>query len=129
MTPARILLVYTGGTIGSFEDPETGALRPFDFDHLRSRVPEIDALEVALDFEPMAPIDSSDMSVERWGELARLLFHRRDRYDGFVVLHGTDTMAYSASALSFMLPNFGKPIVLTGSQLPIGNFYNRIHFK
>ena len=54
-----------------------------------------------LDFEPMAPIDSSDMSIERWGELARLLFHRRDRYDGFVVLHGTDTMAYSASALSF----------------------------
>jgi L-asparaginase len=120
MTPARILLVYTGGTIGSFEDPETGALRPFDFDHLRSRVPEIEALEVTLDFESMAPIDSSDMSIERWGELARLLFHRRERYDGFVVLHGTDTMAYSASALSYMLPNFGKPIVLTGSQLPIG---------
>ena len=69
---------------------------------------------------PLTPIDSSDMSIERWGELARLLFHRRERYDGFVVLHGTDTMAYSASALSFMLPNFGKPIVLTGSQLPIG---------
>ena len=120
MSPARILLVYTGGTIGSMEDPDTGELRPFEFEHLRARIPEIDALEVALEYEPMAPIDSSDMSIERWGELARLLFHRRDRYDGFVVLHGTDTMAYTASALSFMLPNFGKPIVLTGSQLPIG---------
>ena len=120
MTPSRILLVYTGGTIGSFEDPETGALRPFDFDHLRAKVPEIEALEVALDFEPMAPIDSSDMTPERWSELARLLFLRRDRFDGFVLLHGTDTMAYTASALSFMLPDFGKPVVLTGSQLPIG---------
>lgn len=120
MSLARILLVYTGGTIGSMEDPDTGELRPFEFEHLRARIPEIDALEVALEYEPMAPIDSSDMSIERWGELARLLFHRRDRYDGFVVLHGTDTMAYTASALSFMLPNFGKPIVLTGSQLPIG---------
>lgn len=120
MSPARILLVYTGGTIGSVEDPETGALRPFDFDHLRARIPEIDSLEVQLEFESLSPIDSSDMSPERWGELARLLFHRRERYDGFVVLHGTDTMAYTASALSFMLPQFGKPIVLTGSQLPIG---------
>ena len=120
MTTARILLVYTGGTIGSVEDPDTGELKPFDFEHLRSRIPEIDALEVQLDFESLSPIDSSDMSIERWGELARLLFHRRDRYDGFVVLHGTDTMAYTASALSFMLPHFAKPIVLTGSQLPIG---------
>ena len=120
MSPARILLVYTGGTIGSVEDPETGALRPFDFDHFRARIPEIDSLEVQLEFESLSPIDSSDMSPERWGELARLLFHRRERYDGFVVLHGTDTMAYTASALSFMLPQFGKPIVLTGSQLPIG---------
>lgn len=120
MSPARILLVYTGGTIGSVEDPETGELRPFDFDHLRARIPEIDSLEVQLEFESLSPIDSSDMSPERWGELARLLFHRRERYDGFVVLHGTDTMAYTASALSFMLPQFGKPIVLTGSQLPIG---------
>jgi len=120
MSPARILLVYTGGTIGSVEDPETGALRPFDFDHLRARIPEIDSLEVQMEFESLSPIDSSDMSPERWGELARLLFHRRERYDGFVVLHGTDTMAYTASALSFMLPQFGKPVVLTGSQLPIG---------
>ena len=106
MTPARILLVYTGGTIGSVEDPDTGELKPFDFDHLRARIPEIDALEVQLDFESLSPIDSSDMSIERWGEMARLLFHRRDRYDGFVVLHGTDTMAYTASVLSFMLPHF-----------------------
>lgn len=120
MSPARILLVYTGGTIGSVEDPETGELKPLDFEHLKSRIPEIEALEVELDFEPMLPIDSSDMTIERWGELARLLFHRRERYDGFVILHGTDTMAYTASALSFMLPQFGKPVVLTGSQLPIG---------
>ena len=95
MTSARILLVYTGGTIGSFEDSDTGALRPLDFEHLRKRVPEVDALEVELDFEALAPIDSSDMTPERWSELARLLFLRRDRYDGFVLLHGTDTMAYS----------------------------------
>ena len=120
MTPSRILLVYTGGTIGSVEDPDTGALKPLNFDHLRNRVPEVDALEVELNFESLAPIDSSDMTPDRWGELARLLFLRRDRYDGFVVLHGTDTMAYTASALSFMLPDFGKPVVLTGSQLPIG---------
>lgn len=120
MTPSHILLVYTGGTIGSVEDPDTGALKPLNFDHLRNRVPEVDALEVELNFESLAPIDSSDMTPDRWGELARLLFLRRDRYDGFVVLHGTDTMAYTASALSFMLPDFGKPVVLTGSQLPIG---------
>lgn len=120
MNPARILLVYTGGTIGSIEDPETGALRPFDFEHLRAQIPEIEGLEVQLDFESMSPIDSSDMSAERWAELARLLFLSRDRYEGFVILHGTDTMAYTASALSFMLPQFGKPIVITGSQLPIG---------
>ena len=120
MMTSRILLVYTGGTIGSFEDTETGALRPLDFEHLKKRIPEIDALEVELDFESLAPIDSSDMTPERWSELARLLFLRRDRFDGFVLLHGTDTMAYTASALSFMLPDFGKPVVLTGSQLPIG---------
>ena len=120
MTPSRILLVYTGGTIGSVEDPDTGALKPLNFDHLRNRVPEVDSLEVQLDFESLDPIDSSDMTPERWGELARLLFLRRDWYDGFVILHGTDTMAYTASALSFMLPAFAKPVVLTGSQLPIG---------
>ena len=101
-------------------DRDTGALKPLNFDHLRNQVPEVDALEVELDFESLAPIDSSDMTPGRWGELARLLFLRRDRYDGFVVLHGTDTMAYTASALSFMLPDFGKPVVFTGSQLPIG---------
>ena len=120
MTPSRILLVYTGGTIGSEEDPDTGALKPLNVEHLRNRVPEIDGLEAELEFESLAPIDSSDMTPERWSELARLLSLRRERYDGFVVLHGTDTMAYTASALSFMLPNFGKPVVLTGSQLPIG---------
>ena len=120
MTPSRILLVYTGGTIGSVEDQDTGALKPLNFDHLRNRVPEVEGLEAELEFESLAPIDSSDMTPDRWSELARLLFLRRDRYDGFVVLHGTDTMAYTASALSFMLPNFGKPVVLTGSQLPIG---------
>lgn len=120
MTPSRILLVYTGGTIGSEEDPDTGALKPLNFDHLRNRVPEVEGLEAELEFESLAPIDSSDMTPDRWSELARLLHLRRDRYDGFVVLHGTDTMAYTASALSFMLPDFGKPVVLTGSQLPIG---------
>ena len=87
---------------------------------MRNRVPEVEGLEAELEFESLAPIDSSDMTPDRWSELARLLHLRRDRYDGFVVLHGTDTMAYTASALSFMLPDFGKPVVLTGSQLPIG---------
>ncbi len=116
-----VLLIYTGGTIGMIENPETGALESFDFDHLLNFVPELKRFNYHIDsysFEP--PIDSSDVEPRHWARLARIIEQNYDRYDGFVVLHGTDTMAYTASALSFMLENLAKPVILTGSQLPIG---------
>lgn len=117
----RILIVYTGGTIGMIEDPVTKALRPFDFSHLMENVPKVKMLDYMIDniqFHP--PIDSSDMSPAHWQDIARSVADNYDDYDGFVVLHGTDTMAYTASALSFMLENLAKPVIITGSQLPIG---------
>lgn len=117
----RILIVYTGGTIGMIEDPETKALRPFDFSHLMVNVPKIKMLNYEIDniqFNP--PIDSSDMSISHWQQIVRSIAESYDDYDGFVVLHGTDTMAYTASAISFMLDNLHKPVIITGSQLPIG---------
>ena len=117
----RILLIYTGGTIGMIENPETRALQPFDFDHLIDNVPKLKMLNYVIEnvsFTP--PIDSSDMSPEHWEEIARVVETNYHLYDGFVVLHGTDTMAYTASALSFMLRNLRKPVIITGSQLPIG---------
>lgn len=120
MMTAHILIVYTGGTIGSVEDPETGSLRPLHFEQLKRQIPELDRLSASVEVETLDPIDSSDMGPQQWVELAELLYERREFFDGFVVLHGTDTMAYTASALSFMLLGFAKPVVLTGSQLPIG---------
>lgn len=117
----NVLLIYSGGTIGMVENPDTGALEPFNFSHLRSNVPEIKRLNFNVDthlFDP--PIDSSDVLPEKWKEMAMLIERDYDKYDGFVILHGTDTMAYTASALSFMLENLTKPVILTGSQLPIG---------
>lgn len=119
-TPA-ILIIYTGGTIGMIENPETGALENFDFSHFRRYVPELKRFNYRIDaitFSP--PIDSSDMEPKYWVKMARIISEEYDRYDGFVVLHGTDTMAFTASALSFMLENLGKPVIVTGSQLPIG---------
>jgi len=116
----RVLLIYTGGTIGMDRNDETGALQPFRFDRLVSRVPELARVKADVDtfqFDP--PIDSSDMRPKLWADLVKLIADRYDRYDGFVILHGTDTMAYTASALSFMLENLTKPVILTGSQLPI----------
>ena len=118
---SKVLLIYTGGTIGMNRNPQTGALEPFDFEHLLNNVPELAQFEMLIDsyqFDP--PIDSSDMSPKLWTELAQIITDRYADYDGFVVLHGTDTMSYSASALSFMLQNLCKPIIFTGSQLPIG---------
>src|SRR5690606_25755105 len=118
---ARVLLIYTGGTIGMVENPETGALEPFNFSHLRSFMPEIKRLKFQVDsylFDP--PIDSSDMSPFIWQQIGKVIEENYEFYDGFVILHGTDTMAYTASALSFMLENLTKPVILTGSQLPIG---------
>lgn len=120
MTP-RILIIYTGGTIGMIEDAETKALKPFDFSHLMDNVPKVKMLNYDIDniqFEP--PIDSSDMNTSHWQAIARNIAENYYDYDGFVVLHGTDTMAYTASALSFMLDNLQKPVIITGSQLPIG---------
>ena len=121
MDKPRILIIYTGGTIGMIEDVKTGTLRPFDFSHLMENVPKIKMLDYQIDnyqFHP--PIDSSDMDIEHWQQMARIIDKNYDRYDGFVVLHGTDTMAYTASALSFMLEGLSKPVIITGSQLPIG---------
>lgn len=118
---AGILLIYTGGTIGMVENTETGALETLNFQHLVERVPELEQLGHKVDtyqFEP--PLDSSAMGPESWMKIARIIADNYQKYDGFVVLHGTDTMSYTASALSFMLENLGKPVILTGSQLPIG---------
>ncbi len=118
---ASILLIYTGGTIGMVEDPKDGTLKPFDFTHILNAVPEIEKYAYRIDsfsFEPL--IDSSDIEPRQWQRLAFLIASKYDTYDGFVVLHGTDTMAYSASALSFMFENLTKPVIFTGAQLPIG---------
>ena len=118
---SRILLIYTGGTIGMNRNPHTGALEPFDFEHLLLNVPELKQFDIKIDtyqFEP--PIDSSDMSPAMWTDISHCIADHYDDYDGFVVLHGTDTMAYTASALSYMLENLTKPVIFTGSQLPIG---------
>lgn len=117
----KVLLIYTGGTIGMGCNRETGALEPLNFDHLLSNFPEFALLQTDVDtYQFTPPIDSSDMSLRRWAQLVRIIADNYDKYDGFVVLHGTDTMSYTASALSFMLENLTKPVILTGSQLPIG---------
>ena len=118
---ASILIIYTGGTIGMKTDAATGALVPFDFSGIYEEFPSLKRLNVDIDVETMNPvIDSSNVSPENWVTLARLIRDNYARYDGFVVLHGTDTMSYTASALSFMLENLSKPVVFTGSQIPIG---------
>ncbi len=117
----RILMIYTGGTSGMIENPVSHALEPFDFNHLLDNVPKLKMLDYEISsFQFDKPIDSSAMTPEHWGEIARVIEENYELYDGFVVLHGTDTMAYTASALSFMLENLNKPVIITGSQLPIG---------
>lgn len=103
------------------ENPDTRSLEPFDFDHLIDNVPKIKMLDFEIDnLQFRKPIDSSAMNPGHWGDIARMIEENYDKYDGFVLLHGTDTMAYTASALSFMLENLDKPVIITGSQLPIG---------
>lgn len=117
----NVLLIYTGGTIGMVENRVTGALEPFDFSHLRSNIPEMKKLNFNVEsyqFDP--PIDSSDITINVWKEMIKVIESHYNIYDGFVILHGTDTMAYTASALSFMCENLTKPVILTGSQLPVG---------
>ena len=116
----QVLLIYTGGTIGMGQNPDTGALEPLDFNHLVSCMPELSLLKTGIEtYQFTQPIDSSDMSPRLWSQLVRIISDNYERYDGFVILHGTDTMSYTASALSFMLENLTKPVILTGSQLPI----------
>ena len=117
----RILLIYTGGTIGMNRNPQTRALEPFDFEHLLRNVPELTQFDTMIEtFQFSPPIDSSDMTPARWTDISHCIADKYEQYDGFVVLHGTDTMSYTASALSYMLENLTKPVIFTGSQLPIG---------
>lgn len=116
-----ILIIYTGGTIGMVQDVETGALKPFDFDNVYEQLPILEKFNYQIDsvsFDPL--IDSSDMNPSHWIKLANIIKDRYLDYDGFVILHGSDTMSYTASALSFILGNLGKPVIITGSQLPLG---------
>ena len=116
-----VLLIYTGGTIGMIENPETGALEAFNFDQLQENVPELKRFNYRISsYQFTPPIDSSDMEPKLWAKLVKIIQYNYENFDGFVILHGTDTMAYTASALSFMLENLSKPVILTGSQLPIG---------
>ena len=117
----KILLIYTGGTIGMVQDAKTGTWSPFDFTSLLETMPSLRKLNVDIGTHSFSKIiDSSDMNPEYWIEIAKVIEKNYTDYDGFVVLHGTDTMSYTASALSFMLEGLEKPVVLTGSQLPIG---------
>src|SRR5690554_6593102 len=121
-TASKILLIYTGGTIGMIKDFETGALKAFNFDQLLERIPELQLLDCSIaTYSFDVPIDSSDMNPKHWLTIAEVIAENYKNYDGFVVLHGSDTMSYTASALSFMLKKLSKPVILTGSQLPIGD--------
>lgn len=119
MRKNKVLIVYTGGTIGMVQD-ESGSLKPFALDSIYDAVPQLRACDYAIDSVTLDEIiDSSNMTPKMWVSIASIIEHAYDEYDGFVVLHGTDTMAYTASALSFMFKNLAKPIVFTGSQLPL----------
>ena len=116
-----ILIIYTGGTIGMLEDPAKGSLKPLDFHKIEEYIPEIRGYGYQIEsvsFDP--PIDSSDIDIPTWVRIAEIIEGNYHKFDGFVILHGTDTMAYSASALSFMLDGLSKPVIFTGAQLPIG---------
>jgi len=118
---SKVLLIYTGGTIGMMQDAKTGHLKPFDFKHLTEQIPELNKFDVTLSAVSFdKPIDSSDMSPSIWIDIAETIKKNYSKHDGFVILHGSDTMSFTASALSFMLENLNKPVILTGSQLPIG---------
>jgi L-asparaginase len=116
-----ILIIYTGGTIGMIKDQESGALIPFNFDNIYDVIPDLKQFNCNLDFYTFDPlIDSSNMNPVFWSDIAKLIGENYEAHDGFVILHGSDTMAFTASALSFMLENLNKPVILTGSQLPLG---------
>lgn len=119
---ASILLVYTGGTIGMVRDKKTNLLKAFDVENVMGQIPQLKSVNAQIDAVSTSnPKDSANMRPEDWQEIGDLIYEVYDAYTGFVVLHGTDTMAYTTSALSFMFQNLAKPIVFTGSQLPIGD--------
>ncbi len=118
---SNILVIYTGGTIGMIMDKDSGTLKPLEFEHLSKQIPELNDCSYEIDYISFEPtVDSSNMNPELWVRLANIIENNYENYDGFVVLHGSDTMSYSASALSFMLENLNKPVIFTGSQLPLG---------
>jgi L-asparaginase len=118
---ASVLVIYTGGTIGMARDHRTGTLKPVDFKQIRQEVPEISKFDYRIDVVSFKPvIDSSNMMPTHWVELVKIISSNYEKYSGFVILHGSDTMAYTASALSFMLENLSKPVVITGAMLPVG---------
>ena len=119
MKKASILIIYTGGTIGMRRN-ENGTLVPFDFNTIEQEFPAVRNLNVDISICKMEAIDSSNVTPTRWSELAHIITDNYNAHDGFVVLHGTDTMSYTASALSFMLENLSKPVIFTGSQIPMG---------
>jgi L-asparaginase len=121
MSTPKILIIYTGGTIGMIKDQRTGELRSFNFEYIYDHVPELERFNFELKSISISkPIDSSEITLCHWTDLVEIIESNYASYDGFVILHGSDTMAFTASALSFMLQGLKKPIILTGSQLPIG---------
>lgn len=117
----KILMLYTGGTIGMIQDENNQSLIPFNFEHLLDRIPEIKQMDCQIDTDSLdKPIDSSNIKPEHWLRLSERIVRDYEDYDAFVILHGSDTMAYTSSALSFLLDHISKPVILTGSQLPIG---------
>lgn len=118
----KILLIYTGGTIGMVKDYKTGTLKTFNFDKLLKHIPEINQLNCSIESISLkVPIDSSNMNPSKWILITEIIEENYKTFDGFVVLHGSDTMSYTSSAVSFMFENLSKPIIFTGSQLPIGD--------
>ncbi len=121
MDKTSILVIYTGGTIGMIKDEKSGSLIPFNFENIYEQVPILEKFDYQLDFHCFDPIlDSSNISPDNWVKIVEVIETNYEEYDGFVILHGSDTMAYTASALSFMLENLNKPVIITGSQLPLG---------
>ena len=119
---ASILIVYTGGTIGMVQNSKSGLLKPFDVENIMAQIPQLNSINAKIEaVSTRAPKDSANMRPSDWQEIGQLLFDNYEKYSGFVVLHGTDTMAYATAALSFMFKNLSKPIIFTGSQLPIGH--------
>jgi L-asparaginase len=116
----KILIIYTGGTIGMIQDPVARTLKPFNFNKIVSEIPELKKFNLDIDVISFKPvIDSSNMTPDHWMRIAEIIKKNYHKYQGFVILHGTDTLSYTASALSYLLEGLGKTVVLTGSQLPV----------